>query len=44
MSRVGNCWDNAPVESFFSGLKAEAIPIGGYRSPMDYERDRGMSL
>jgi putative transposase len=23
MSRVGNCWDNAPVESFFSGLKAE---------------------
>jgi transposase InsO family protein len=26
MSRVGNCWDNAPVESFFSGLKAEAIP------------------
>ena len=26
MSRVGNCWDNAPVESFFSGLKAEAMP------------------
>jgi transposase InsO family protein len=23
MSRVGNCWDNAPVESFFSSLKAE---------------------
>ncbi len=23
MSRVGDCWDNAPVESFFSGLKAE---------------------
>jgi transposase InsO family protein len=23
MSRTGNCWDNAPVESFFSTLKAE---------------------
>jgi transposase InsO family protein len=26
MSRVGDCWDNAPVESFFSGLKAELVP------------------
>jgi putative transposase len=26
MSRVGDCWDNAPVESFFSGLKAEVQP------------------
>lgn len=26
MSRVGDCWDNAPVESFFSGLKAELLP------------------
>ena len=25
MSRVGNCWDNAPVESFFSSLKAELL-------------------
>ena len=24
MSRAGNCWDNAPVESFFSSFKAEA--------------------
>ncbi len=23
MSRRGNCWDNAPIESFFSTLKAE---------------------
>jgi putative transposase len=30
MSRVGNCWDNAPVESFFSGLKAEATPPTGW--------------
>ena len=26
MSRVGDCWDNAPVESFFSNLKAELLP------------------
>jgi len=25
MSRKGNCWDNAPVESFFSRLKVEFI-------------------
>jgi len=24
MSRKGNCWDNAPVESFFSSFKTEA--------------------
>jgi transposase InsO family protein len=26
MSRMGDCWDNAPVESFFSSFKAEASP------------------
>jgi putative transposase len=26
MSRAANCWDNAPVESFFSTFKAEAVP------------------
>ena len=25
MSRKGNCWDNAPAESFFSTLKMEEI-------------------
>ena len=25
MSRRGNCWDNAPVESFFSTLKCELV-------------------
>ena len=25
MSRRGNCWDNAPVESFFSTLKMELV-------------------
>jgi transposase InsO family protein len=26
MSRRANCWDNAPVESFFSTFKAELLP------------------
>lgn len=25
MSRKGNCWDNAPMESFFGTLKAESF-------------------
>jgi putative transposase len=25
MSRRGNCWDNAPMESFFDTLKTELI-------------------
>jgi transposase InsO family protein len=25
MSRKGNCWDNAPVESFFASLKRELV-------------------
>jgi transposase InsO family protein len=25
MSRKGNCWDNAPIESFFKTLKVERI-------------------
>ena len=25
MSRKGNCWDNAPIERFFSSLKREWI-------------------
>jgi transposase InsO family protein len=30
MSRVGNCWDNAPVESFFSSLKAELVSLADW--------------
>jgi len=27
MSRKGNCWDNAVIESFFSTLKQEIVPL-----------------
>jgi transposase InsO family protein len=29
MSRRGNCWDNAPAESFFKTLKAELVALEG---------------
>ncbi len=32
MSRKGNCWDNAPMESFFSRLKVELIYAEQYSS------------
>ena len=32
MSRKGNCWDNAPMESFFSRLKVELIYAKQYQS------------
>ncbi|MEZ5063409.1 MAG: IS3 family transposase [bacterium] len=32
MSRRGNCWDNAVVESFFGSLKKERIRGGTYRT------------
>jgi len=32
MSRKGNCWDNAVVESFFSTLKTELVGDFVYRS------------
>ena len=31
MSRKGNCWDNAPIERFFSSLKREWIGEGLYQ-------------
>jgi putative transposase len=30
MSRKGNCWDNAPAESFFSTLKRDGVPADGF--------------
>jgi len=32
MSRKGNCWDNAPRESFFATLKKELVHYEAYRS------------
>lgn len=32
MSRKGNCWDNAPMESFFSRLKVELVYPGNFQS------------
>lgn len=38
MSRVGNCWDNAPVESFFSSLKSELVSAAAWGSLAEAER------
>jgi putative transposase len=32
MSRLADCWDNAPVESFFAGLKRKAMPEAAGRA------------
>ena len=32
MSRVAQCWDNAPVESFFASLKRELVHNEKYTS------------
>ena len=32
MSRKGNCWDNAVMESFFGRLKSERINLKNYRT------------
>jgi len=32
MSRKGNCWDNAPMESFFATLKKELVHRDHYRT------------
>jgi putative transposase len=32
MSRVGDCWDNAVAESFFSTLKTELVNLQGLES------------
>ncbi len=32
MSRKGNCWDNAPVESCFGSLKTELVHQAGHRN------------
>ena len=32
MSRRGNCWDNAPMESFFATLKKELVHLENYET------------
>lgn len=32
MSRKGNCWDNAPMESFFHTLKTECVDFEDYKT------------
>lgn len=39
MSRKGNCWDNAPMESFFHTLKVELIRHHRYETREEARRD-----
>ena len=39
MSRKGNCWDNAAMESFFATLKSELVERHHYRSPAEARGD-----
>jgi putative transposase len=39
MSRKGNCWDNAPAESFFSTLEFEMVPGSAWRTASDGEHE-----
>jgi len=39
MSRKGNCWDNAPSESFFHTLKVELTHHRRYRTRQDAKQD-----
>ena len=39
MSRKGNCWDNAPTESFFNSLKNERVHGRRYRTRDEVRAD-----
>jgi transposase InsO family protein len=39
MSRKGNCWDNAPTESFFNSLKNERVHGAAYATRADAQAD-----
>ena len=39
MSRKGNCWDNAPTESFFNSLKNERVHGTRYATRAEAEAD-----
>ena len=39
MSRKGNCWDNAVVESFFGTLKQERVHWRNYQTRFEAQQD-----
>ena len=39
MSRKGNCWDNAVVESFFGSLKQERVQWRSYQTRNEAQQD-----
>jgi transposase InsO family protein len=39
MSRKGNCWDNAPMESFFHTLKTELVHHRAYATREEAKQD-----
>jgi len=39
MSGTGNCYDNAPMESFFSTLKCEQIHFQDYNTRVEAKTD-----
>lgn len=39
MSRKGNCWDNAPMESVFRSFKSERMPKTGYPNTSIAKKD-----
>ena len=39
MSRKGNFWDNAVVESFFGRLKQERVQWKNYQTPFEAQQD-----
>ena len=39
MSRKGNCWDNAPAESFFASLKKDRVYCTSYKTREVARRD-----
>jgi putative transposase len=39
MSRKGDCWDNAVVESFFGSLKQELVQWRNYQTRYEAQQD-----
>jgi putative transposase len=39
MSRKGDCWDNAPMESFYSTLKCELTHLWGHQPRAQARRE-----